>query len=272
VGYEHRGDKVTFSPDAAELSGDLSGFGGASVPLNNGISVNEGFVEVLAPLVDDKPGVQHLALDAGYRTSDYTTSGTVNTYKFEVQYSPVQDLLFRGGYQRAIRAPLIIELYNPQNVGLIAIGEDPCAPAAATGVASATLVQCQRTGVTAAQYGNGGTTNVIPQGTGSQLGQLTGGNPNLVPETANTYSVGLTLKPGALSTFTGSIDYYHIEIKNEVGTISPTLVLNNCLNTGSPFYCQQVIRTAQGGLTGATVASGGYIVQTNINVTSAPLR
>ena len=46
------------------------------------------------------------------------------------------------------------------------------------------------TGVTAAQYGNGGTTNTIPQGTAGQLTQLQGGNPDLSPENGGHLHAG----------------------------------------------------------------------------------
>ena len=39
-------DSVTFSPDGAELSGDLAGFSGAAVPINASYDINEAFVEL----------------------------------------------------------------------------------------------------------------------------------------------------------------------------------------------------------------------------------
>ena len=273
VGWEHRSDKTEFQPDSGELSGLLSGFGGASVPINNGITVKEEFVEVRIPLVQDMVGAQDLVADGGYRHSNYSTTGGVNTYKFELQWAPLHDVRLRASYQRAIRAPSIIELYNPQLVGQIAIGEDPCAPAEATGVAAATLEQCLRTGATAAQYGNGispsipGGTNTIPQGTASQLTQLIGGNIELQPEIGDTFTVGMNLTPEALPTFNASVDYWHIDLKDEVGTYPASAILSNCLQNGDPTFCSQLVRSpATGGLLGASPESGGYIVQTNQNL------
>jgi len=85
-----------------------------------------------------------------------------------LQWAPISDLRFRGTFQRAIRAPTLIELFNPQLVGLIQFGNDPCAPTlnAANQVvhATASAAQCAVQGVTAAEYGNGGTTDTVPQG------------------------------------------------------------------------------------------------------------
>ena len=139
-----------------------------------------------------------------FRHSNYNLAGGVNTYKFEVQYSPIEDIRFRGGYQRAIRAPNILELYTPPGFGLLANGPgiDPCAPTrdTVTGAlipATATLAECQRTGVTAAEYGNGGTTNSVKQCVALQCAQLTGGNMALKPEQADSVTFGLNFDPAS---------------------------------------------------------------------------
>jgi outer membrane receptor protein involved in Fe transport len=122
--------------------------------------------------------------------------------------------------------------------------------------------------VTQAQYNNAS----IPQGTAGQLTQLQGGNPDLKPEQADTYTAGLTVRPAALPDFTGSIDYYHIKLKDAIGPLDAQIIMNNCLNTGDPLYCSQLIRNpVTGSLNGASVASRGYIVQTNVNIGAAVL-
>ena len=273
LGFEHRAENVRFQPDSAENSGLLSGFGGAQVPIDSGYSVSEAFIELRAPLVQDRPGVKDLVFDAGFRRSDYSTSGVFNTHKLELQYAPVADFRFRGSYQRAIRAPSLIELFNPQVIGQIQVGVDPCAPTTDTAgnlvPATATLAQCQYSGVTAAQYGNGGTTNTIPQGTAGQLTQLQGGNPDLDAEEGTSYTFGITFSPGFAPGLTGSIDYYRIDLEGAVGAIPARIILNNCHATGDPTYCSQLVRSSQGGLNGASVAQGGYIKQTSVNISAA---
>jgi len=277
VGWEHRNDHVQFQPDSSETSGLLSGFGGASVPIDNSITVKEEFIEVRAPLVQDKFLVKDLVADVGYRRSDYDLIGNVNTYKAELQWAPTRDVRLRGSYNRAIRAPSIIELYNPNLVGQIGFGEDTCAPDTKTHVASATLAQCRNTGVTSAQYGNGiergqlvdgvAGTNDIPQGTGSQLTQLQGGNPNLKQEVADTYTFGANFTPEFLNGFSASLDYWHIKVKDEINVYPAPAIVQNCLVSGDPTFCSQIVRSpANGGLIGSSVSSGGYIIQTNKNI------
>jgi len=263
VGYEHRSERWVYEPDSGEESGLLSGFGGAAAPIDRSYSLDEGFIELGGALVQNRPGVRSLVFDAGYRYSDYTTTGTVSTGKFELQYEPTEDFRFRGSWQRAIRAPNLIELYNPATVGQINSGDDPCAPNEFTNVIAATLQQCLRTGVTVAQYTSGS----IPQGTASQLSQLIGGNPNLRPEKADSISIGATLTPHSMPNLSGSIDYWRIKLKDQIGAIPPGLLLQECLNTGDPFFCEKIVRNpASGSLTGSTVQGGGYIVQTALNI------
>jgi hypothetical protein len=200
LGYEHRMDSITFRPDGAELSGDLAGFSGALVNINEHYDINEGFVELRLPIAHNQPGIDDLTTDVGYRYSNYNTTGTTNTYKFEVQYAPNQDARLRFSFDRAIRAPNLIELFVAPSFGQEAVvGTDPCA-----GVPTASFEQCAHTGVTRAQYNINPATGVnsITQCVSGQCGQVIEGNTQLKPEVANTWSLGLTLTPTALPGFT----------------------------------------------------------------------
>jgi outer membrane receptor protein involved in Fe transport len=177
-----------------------------------------------------------------------------------VQYAPLEDYRFRASYDKAIRAPSVVELYNPQLVGLIQYGNDPCAPPI-----QYSLQQCENLHVTQAQYQN----QSVPQVAAGQVGQLAGGNPLLTPEEAETYTIGLNFAPSFIPHFTGSVDYYHIAIRNEVTSIPASVIVANCANTGDPIYCSQVVRTNTGSLSGSTIAGGGYIIQTNVNAGAA---
>jgi len=261
IGAEHRTDQEYLEPDAAEESGLLSGFGSAVAPINDAISVSEQFFELRAPIAQDKSGVKELVVDTGYRHSNYTTVGGTNTYKFEVQYAPIADYRLRASYDRAIRAPSVAESFIPPIVGLAAVGGDPCAPPI-----QYTLQQCERTGVTPAQYNNAS----IPQGVAAQLSQQTSGNPDLKPEQADTYTVGLNFAPSQIAHLTGSIDYFHIQIKDEVGVIPYLDILQFCADSGSPVYCSQIVRQpTTGSLTGNSNAGGGYVIQKNYNLGTA---
>jgi outer membrane receptor protein involved in Fe transport len=281
VGFEHRNEAVFYQPDDATNSGQLSGAGGTQEPLNASIGVNEGFIEVRMPLLQDLPFSRDLVIGGGFRHSNYSVSGGVNTYKFDLQFAPIRDIRFRGSYQRAIRTPTVSEFYNPQNLGLIAYGDDPCAAPTGGGPALSTLANCLNSlkslNPTAAQiaaftraYGNGTTTDIIPQAVSGQLGQVQGGNPLLTPEKAKSYSAGFLFTPSVVPNLSGSVDFWQIRVDGEVGAYPATVLVQNCLATGNPIYCAGVVRTSTDfSLQGAAVATGGYIVQTNQNIASA---
>jgi iron complex outermembrane recepter protein len=278
IGAEHRFEALSYAPDAAELAGDLAGYSGASVAIDKGYDVWEGFGEFRAPLLQDVPGVHDLTLDGGYRWSDYSTAGVTNTFKVEMQYAPTEDLRLRASLDRAVRAPNLIELYNPESVGSESfVSSDQCAPTVGaggiiSGAAAATLAQCAHTGVTAAQYGNGNVagavyTGTIPQCVAGQCSQLLGGNPNLKPEVATTESVGITFTPTFVRGLTGSIDYYHISLKDVITAPPGDIAYNQCLDAGTPADCALIVRNPiTGALSAASVANGGYIAQNDANI------
>ena len=269
VGASNRKDKMVYAGDVAENSNDLIGFGGAVVPIDNSINVTEGYGEIRIPLAQHMTMAQDLSIDAGIRFSRYSTGQNPTTWKVGLQWSPVDDIRFRSSYDVAIRAPSILESYTPQSVTNTSIvSVDPCAPTTENGfqAATASLAQCQRTGVTPTQYGNGGTTNAIGQCPSGQCAILTGGNPDLGPEKSKTFSVGMTVTPTSVPGLTASVDYYKIDVYNGIIQGIPINVsLANCLNTGDPRYCSLIKRTSAGTLYGTTVAGGGYIIGTNVN-------
>lgn len=270
-GAEYRKDGFSFLPDETLGSGDLSGSGGASPTIDETQDVTEGYVEVRVPLVQDRAGAQDLTFEAGYRYSDYELSGGVNTYKFGLQWAPISSLRLRGSFNHAIRAPSLIELFVAQTVTQTSqVAIDPCAPNNGL-AATATLVECQRTGVTVAQYGNGLLTNTIQQCVSNQCSTLTGGNPELQPETADTLSFGFTLTPEALPDFTMSVDWYRVEVTEIVGAIPLDVSFNGCLDGSNLNYCANVVRNPlTGGIASDTIAQGGgYIIGTSANIAEA---
>jgi outer membrane receptor protein involved in Fe transport len=256
IGAERRVETLGYQPDKTAGSGDLSGGAGAAPTINGGYSVNEVFAEARLPLAQGQLGIDDLVLETGYRYSRYSTAGDVSSFKLGLQYAPVQDVRVRAAFQRAIRAPNIIELFNPAVVTQTSIvGQDPCAgPNPAT-----SLQQCEYTGVTPAQYGH------IAQCPAGQCSALLGGNPNLRPETANTVSVGLTLTPAFLPGFTGSIDYYRIKISDEISALPINIDLALCLDANSAA-CALIQRGPNGQLFGQAT---GFFKNLNANIAEA---
>jgi iron complex outermembrane receptor protein len=85
----------------------------ASSAARGNISVKEFAAQVDIPLIADKPFFRELGVGAAVRVSDYSSSGTVTSYEGDARWRPIESLLFRGSYQRAVRAPNIGELFRP---------------------------------------------------------------------------------------------------------------------------------------------------------------
>ena len=250
LGTEYRRENLVFDPDSESASGDLSG-GGATPATAGTFQVSELFGEASIPLVEDKPWVKSLELSPGYRFSDYTSIGTTNTYKIDFSYQPVDDLRLRYSYNRAVRAPNIVELYSPQTLALYG-GQDPCSGSKP----GATQAQCALTGVTANQYGT------IQPCPAAQCSTLAGGNSKLQPETADTYTYGFVLTPHQIPRLSVSVDYYNIRISNLIsaGYGGANSTVSGCL-AGNSFLCQQIHRDPSSG----ELYGAGYVDVVNVN-------
>jgi iron complex outermembrane recepter protein len=249
-GGEYRDVKSFTEPDEEFQTFDLAGQGGPIPPISGGQVAREGFVEMRMPLAEDKPFAKQLNVETGFRYSEYSQGFDTNTYKFGIDWAPVQDVRLRASFARAVRAPNVVELYSPQSISLDGT-IDPCAGANPT----ATLTQCARTGVTAAQYGH------ILQSTAGQYNGLTGGNPDLLPETALTTSVGIGFTPTFIPNFRAQIDYYDIKIENVIQSVGANTILTECYSAN--LFCGQVHRDPN---IGTLFTAGTYVADPLENV------
>ncbi|GAA0304220.1 TonB-dependent receptor [Sphingomonas oligophenolica] len=263
---DYRRNTYSFVPDS-----DLAAQGIeaviASSPAHGNISVKEAAAQVDIPLFADKPFFHELGVGAAVRVSDYSSSGTVTSYEGDARWRPIESLLFRGSYQRAVRAPNIGELFTPSSGTQLVIGTppgslgDPCdvrstARTGANGSQVATL--CVAQGIPAAAISS----YTFPT---TATGQTISGNRNLTPERADTFNVGIVFNAprngGVLGDFSFSVDYYKINIKNVISTVPGLTVLSKCFNldgsnptySSSNLYCGLIQRDASGQLT--TVAT-----------------
>jgi len=227
LGYERRTNTFVRESDADSLAGNFAGAGGADTNLNAEISVSEFFMETAIPLIVDAGPLDRWGVELGYRFSDYSTSGEANTYKFGTTAEFAGKFLVRGSWNRAIRAPSLNDLYTPATMGLWG-GEDPCA----TSTPAATAAQCALTGVTPAQYGN------IPESPADQYNGFFGGNANLTPEKANTWTVGFAVNP--IDNLNLAVDYFNIEVEETITTLAPATIINACFTAEQ--FCDQIRR------------------------------
>jgi outer membrane receptor protein involved in Fe transport len=259
VGAEYRKYHAQQAADVlAKTAGELGGAGGAAPDINGGYHVYEGYAEIIAPLVEDKPMMKSLTLEAGARYSSYkvdtvAASNNTFTYKAALSWEPVSDVKIRGNYAHAVRAPNIGELFTPQTVGLTTLATDPCAGAAP--VTNATL-----RAVCIAQGAPAGTIGSILNPTAAQANELSGGNLTLKPEKANTWTVGVVVQPSAIPRLSVSLDYYNIKITDVIGTATSGDLIAACFSNLSATNpdCLAIRRNpVTGGLDGDPATTQG---------------
>jgi outer membrane receptor protein involved in Fe transport len=235
-GFEHRTEKLDLATDVEFDTGDLAGQGGPTHGVSGGFSVKDYYGEVRLPLLDKVPFADSLAVNASYRNSDYTTGQKTDSYGAGIEWAPIAQVKLRGSYQRAARAPNVVELFTAQGLGLFGMDADPCAGAKP----SATQAQCARTGVTAAQYGN------IEDSPAQQYNAVFGGNTKLNPEKSDSYTLGVVLTPAKDLSIT--LDAFDMTVKDVISSLPAGTTLTSCLDTGNPIYCSLITRDRLGTL------------------------
>lgn len=249
-GVEYRKETLELNTDEAFATGDLTGQGGATLPISGSFRVYEFFAETQIPLIQDN-FVYDLSFNGGYRYSSYKTSADrtykTDTYKFGVDFAPIRDIRFRAAYNRAVRAPNIQELFATPTVGLNG-SSDPCAGDPIT----ATNYGCLAQGLV---VGQGVTAN--PAG---QYNGLIGGNPDLKPEKATTKSFGVVLQPSFIPRLAITVDYFDIKVADAIQPPAQDAILKDCSQnataTFTPVSCSLVNRDAAGSI---WLTPGGYV-------------
>ncbi len=248
-GYETKELKTDYSPDAPSIAGDRSGSGGAAIPLSGAYDVNELFIELGIPVMDN------LSLDAGYRYADYSTGQTTDTFKLGAFFRASEDIAIRGSFQSAIRHANLSELYTAQGDSLTDLDDDPCGLNM-----TATQAQCANTGLSASLYG----TDL--KSPADQYNIRYGGNPMTAPEESESITLGTVLTPSFLDGLTLTVDYFDISIEEGIGSIPASTTLDKCLDTGNAVFCNNINRHPQ---TGSLWLTGGYINTLTTNISES---
>jgi iron complex outermembrane receptor protein len=233
VGYEHRSEDGKFVPDAFNQAGLSTGLPATTTA--GGYELDEVYVELAVPLLADVPGAQELTLNVASRYSDYSTFGDTVNNKFGLVWRPIEDVLVRATYAEGFRAPSVDNLYGGIG-GSFESYTDPCGSTGPGNVAGSAA--CTASGVPAdyVQLGQGLVPcQSFPCQTPDQF--LSGSNPNLTPETAETMTAGIVYSPEWVGGLDLSLDWYKVEIDNLIATDSVTDILQDCYLRGISERC-----------------------------------
>ncbi|MES2495964.1 MAG: TonB-dependent receptor [Pseudomonadota bacterium] len=214
VGGEWRRQSVNVTSDPMSIARRFRL--GNTQPFYGRVTVKEAFAELVVPLAADESWAKNIDLNLAGRITDYSTSGTVKTWKAGLNYTVNDDIRFRATRSRDIRAPNINELFQKGQTLIFGVNDTAIG---------------QRYNVSA----------------------ISGGNPFLKPEKANTLTFGVVLSPSFIPRFNLSVDVYDIKIKGAIGSLGAQTLVDRC-NAGDQSFCQLAPRGADGRITSLLIA------------------
>jgi outer membrane receptor protein involved in Fe transport len=217
AGYEFRKESSTFRPDAAKVMRAVTGNKGAGT--EGEYDVSSFYAEALIPVFDN--GSQSMFVNAGVRYDDYSTFGGNTAYQIKVDGSIIEDLRYRATYGTTFRAPGIGELYAGE-ADSFPTYDDPC---------------------NAANFANSPFCAQVAPQLDSQVQATVGGNPDLQPESGDTFTAGLVYSP----TFAGvdmnfTVDYWQINLEDVISSLGVSYILDACYVDGDAAACDLVTR------------------------------
>ena len=229
VGVEKRTNDFFNEPDALVAGGGSSD--NFSEPTRGKVSSIEEYAELQVPILADLAFVKALDLNVAARHVSYDSKGffggqnvepdigSDTSSKVGLKWQVFDDLMLRGTWSEAFRAPSVTDLYagGGENFPRTA---DPCNLA---NFSSSTTIQSQCTG------------DNVPVGgvaqPNQQIRSLIGGNPDLKPENATTKTFGVVYSPRWLEGLDLTLDWYKIEMTDVIAGRSAQSILNGCYTT-----------------------------------------
>ncbi|MCI1729605.1 MAG: TonB-dependent receptor [Chiayiivirga sp.] len=236
TGVEHRRLSGAYTPDGLTVAGEYNGV--PSLPTSGEYDVDEYYAEFSVPIY--AAGDSKLDLSLAARYSDYSTFGGETTGKAGFRWQFSDSFLLRGTYAQGFRAPSIGELFGSASRFDAQI-DDPCLIGLDGSPPTAPAEVCRALGVPAgAEQAN------------SQISVQTGGNPNLDPEEADSYTFGAVFSPAFASGTAWSerldfeFTYYSHEIDGAVQAVDAQTQLNLCTATLNSPFCNGITRASNG--------------------------
>ncbi|WP_395342128.1 TonB-dependent receptor plug domain-containing protein [Ningiella sp. W23] len=246
LGYEWREEESSTITDEFTKAGF---FTNAATPDSFGkFTVEEYFIEVNLPLVSDVFLAEEISVDGAFRSAEYSHAGSADAWQVGFMWAPVEDVRIRGQVGEAVRAPNVNEAFSPLSPGFSNIN-DPC-DVDNIGDDADRASNCAALGIPADFQAND---NVSIQ-------TLSGGNPDLFSETADTKTIGVVWTPSFVENLSITLDYYNIEISDAIDLVDAQDVIDNCVDaTGGPdaAFCAQVDRDPT--TNDITVVRSGFI-------------
>jgi iron complex outermembrane receptor protein len=227
-------------PGGAAASGNSVEFQFSKVGFGiGGFMVREAFTEFNVPLLADLPFINQLTANLAARWANYSGSGDVWSWKGGLDWRINEELRIRGTVSQDVRAATLGERFDRTGgvANVIDYLEDP----------------------------NGATTSNYSVTT------VSGGNPSVRPEEAKTSTIGIVYQPQWLDGFQASLDWYNVDVSDNINLIGSMNIVQNCYQRGDVDACALIERdgaasTINPGLKRISIVNDVYV---NVNSVEA---
>lgn len=203
----------------------------------------EFFAELAIPLFRDSWLGEYAEFNGSYRTFDYTTAGTGDVYGLSLVYRPIQDIMFKTSFNTSFRAPNLSENYRPYGQTFVNSFSDPCDTRVIASLSGNNAAEIRTNRIAnctalAAQKGLAYDFGQATVGIGDDyrpaysagVASVLAGNPDLRPETSESFTFSTILRPRFIPNFSLVLDYYEITIDDVIVTPSGQQIANQCVN------------------------------------------
>jgi len=244
-GLEWRKDTISSAADFLGARGGIA----AENPLTEGETVGsrdffEAYMEFNIPVITGRPGIELLSFEVAGRYTDESNFGSEPTGRFRVLYQPNDWITLSASYGTSYRAPNLREQFLADQFSGVGGDSDPCAiPDAANvgGIYDPSLDTRSQT-VMDNCVQSGADPTVLGIVASTTIPVTVGGNPeDLVPETSDTWTASLRMKPdiGENWSLDLAVSYFDITIEDTVRSIAATVIMTRCYEDApglaSPF-------------------------------------
>ena len=222
LGAEYRREFSRFRPDALSQTG-ITWDGTTVAGLQGDYDVREAFGEISIPIVRKVTGAEDVTVDAALRAADYSTIGSSVSWKVRGSWTPTFDIRVRSSYSVAVRAPNVGELFQAETAAFFR-PDDPC------DMNLINALDGEARDIRVANCAADDLPADFVDPLTARFAGVTSGNENLDPEEAETITVGGVITPRWVPGLVLSVDYFDIELKDAIDTVSSQDIVNNCYN------------------------------------------
>ncbi len=237
LGAEYRKEDIFFQQDEfAGTPGNTNNVVLGTLYDPDAFDVKEAFAELRIPLLADMAFFEELTLSGAARVAEYGGgTGTVWAYNAGIDWAPVRDIRFRGNFSRSVRAPNLTETSGTLVNNFAPGFQDPCNPANIGAGTQYRAANCQQDlgallpNITSRSYG---------------LPVVSGFNPDLSAETADSWTVGAVIQPRWIPGLSLTADYYDITVNDIIASPTAQTIANSCYDqpTLDNVFCRSFRR------------------------------